>query len=244
MAKKRISLTLEEEILNKIDVESERLDSNRSNTVERIANEYFDRKGLDTAVVLCGDPELRSLELHKGQSILSHILDHLDDQSFSRVILLAGENRQRLKEEFETEYGKLSLEYVEEEPRGTAAALKNVESELNSSFALLNGHVVAEVDFDEMLQTHRGEDSVATMALTTVENPEKYGVAKMKGQTVLGFEEKPENPPSRLINAGTYIVEPTIFERMDSDDLEEVFEQLASKGKLAGYIYGGRWVEV
>lgn len=244
MSKKRISLTLEEDILQRIDAEAERTGSNRSNTVEEIAEDFFDRKGLDTAVVLCGDPELRSLELHKGRSILSHILDHLDDQEFSRVILLAGQNRDRLEDEFGRQYGDLSLEYVEEEPRGTAAALGKLEEELNSSFAVLNGDVVAEVDFEEMLQTHRGEESVATMALTTVERPSNYGVARMKGSKVLGFEEKPEKPPSRLINAGTYIVEPSIFDRMDSDTLELVFEHLAESRELTGYVYGGRWIEV
>jgi mannose-1-phosphate guanylyltransferase len=229
--------------VDRIDAEAERRGMNRSNTVERIAEDYFDRQGLSVAAVLCGDPELKSLELHNGRTILSHVLEHLSGEGFTRAILLCGENRERLEKEFGDRYEGVNLDYVEEEPRGTAAALKQIQSELNSTFAVLNGHVVADVDTDEMLRVHRSEDATATVALTTVEDPSSYGVVRMKGNAVLGFEEKPEDAPSRLINAGTYILEPGIFDAMESDELEKVFESLAESGELAGYVYGGRWLE-
>jgi NDP-sugar pyrophosphorylase family protein len=84
------------------------------------------------------------------------------------------------------------------------------------------------------------------LALTTVEDPSRYGVARLKGRRILGFEEKPAKgkEPSRLINAGTYIFDPEIFSHLDADSLEEVFEQLASQSSLSGYIYGGKWKDI
>lgn len=97
-----------------------------------------------------------------------------------------------------------------------------------------------------MLRVHEEENPAATMALTAVENPSDYGVAELKGRRILGFKEKPEpgSEPSRLINAGTYILDPRIFDRLDHRSLENVFENLAEKGKLSGYIYGGEWREI
>lgn len=248
MGKNRVSLTLEEGLVEKVDREADQRELNRSQTVEEILQDYFESKGVDTAVVLCGDPELKSLELYKGRAVLAHVLEHLSTQGISRVILLSGQNKGRIKKEFGNSYEGLSLEYVEEDsPRGTAAALSDVEAELgNKTFVLLNGHVITDVDFDEMLRVHRDESAMATMALTTVEDPSKYGVARLKGQKIIGFEEKPEpgNEPSRLINAGTYILGPEIFGQISADDIEEVFKQLASDGELAGYIYGGKWKDV
>lgn len=246
MAKKRVSLTLDEDIVERIDSEADRRDVNRSQMMERITESYFNQRGLDTAVVLCGDERLRSLELHNGKPVLSHILDHLSEEGFKRIILLVGQNL-RIREEFGSEYRDLALEYVEEnQPEGTAAALRNVEDRVEKDFAVLNGHVITDVDMQEMLRLHTEKEVAATMALTTVEEPSDYGVARLKGSTIQGFVEKPETgeEPSRLINAGTYILSPEIFSGLEEDSLEEAFERLAEASKLAGYIYGGDWTEM
>jgi NDP-sugar pyrophosphorylase family protein len=243
MAKKRISLTLAEELVEQVDAEAGSQNANRSQLVEEIVREHFDSKGLDTAVILCGDSDVSGLEEHRGSPVLNHILEHLEDEGFRRVIMLVGRNA-RIKERFGPQHGALNLEYVEEEkPRGTAAALTNLEDRIERGFAVLNGHVITDVDFREMVELHRDEETVATMALTTVEDPSEYGVARLKGSKILGFVEKPDEgeEPSRLINAGAYILEPEIFDELEEDSLEEVFERLASHSRLAGYIYGGKW---
>lgn len=246
MAKKRVSLTLEEELVEKIDSEAEADGLNRSQMVENIVELYFRDRSLDTAVVLCGDPEAKSLEKYQGRTVLEYIIDQLSEQSISRAILLIGRNEE-IEDEFGAEHKGVSLEYVrEEEPRGTAAALRNVEKVVDGGFVVLNGHVMSDVDLHEMLESHREQESVATIALTTVEDPSSYGVARLKGRKILGFEEKPSKgeEPSRLINAGTYVLEPEIFDYTDEDSLEDVFEKLASLRKLSGYIYGGKWMDV
>lgn len=245
MPKKRVSLTLEEETVSRVDTEAENRNINRSQLVGEIVESYFKRKGVNTAVVLCGDPELKTLKLYNGQPVLAHILDHLEEEGVTRVILLVGKNNE-IEENFGTEYKGIGLEYVsEEEPRGTAAAIKRVEDRINDRFAVLNGHVIADVDLQGMLEVHEEESSTATMSLTAVEDPSGYGVARLKGRSILGFVEKPGpgEEPSRLINAGTYIFDPEIFEILEHDDLEAVFEDLADDGELSGYIYGGKWRE-
>ncbi|MFB6167024.1 MAG: sugar phosphate nucleotidyltransferase, partial [Candidatus Nanohaloarchaea archaeon] len=227
MAKKRVSLTLEESLVEKIDSEASKKGLNRSQTVEEIARKHFESRSIETAVVLCGDPEARSLEEHQGKPVLEHILEHLSGQ-VSRAVLLIGKNKE-IEERFGSSYRGMALDYVSEEnPRGTAAALRNVEDMVDRTFAVLNGHVITDVDLEEMAGLHREEGSLATIALTTVEDPSSYGVARLKGSQVLGFEEKPERgeEPSRLINAGTYLFDPEIFERLEEDSLEEVFEKL------------------
>ncbi|MDY6774216.1 MAG: sugar phosphate nucleotidyltransferase, partial [Candidatus Nanohaloarchaea archaeon] len=246
MAKKRVSLTLEEEAVERLDREAERENLNRSKMVGEILEEYFSERAINTAVILCGDEEMKSLRLYKGKPVLEHVLDHLAQQGISRAVMLAGRNDE-IRDRFGENYEDIELEYVrEEDPQGTAAALAEAEERLDRSFVLVNGHVISDVDLREMARAHNEESSVATMALTTVGEPSRYGVARMKGSKVLGFEEKPEpgEEPSRLINAGTYILEPDIFERLDRDSLEAVFEDLAEEAELSGYIYGGEWVDI
>lgn len=245
MGKKRVSLTLEEELVDRIDSEASKEGINRSQMVEKVIDDYFRQRSIDTAVVLCGDEDARSLEEHEGRPVLEHILEHLADQGVSRAILLIGRNRE-IEKLLGSESNGVALEYVRGEPRGTATALRRAEDRVDSTFAVLNGHVISDVDLREMVEEHRDSGAVATMALTTVEDPSHYGVARLKGSTILGFEEKPARgeEPSRLINAGTYVVEPAIFEHLEGDSLEEVFETLASERKLSGYIYGGKWLDI
>lgn len=247
MTKKRVSLTLDEAVVEKLDSEASRKDINRSQMVEDIIGHYFQGKSVDTAVVFCGDPEVKTLEQYEGKPVLQHILEHLSSQGVNRVILLVGQNREDIESEFGSDFDGVALEYVrEDEPRGTAAALEKVQDRIAETFLAVNGHVVTDVDLEDMLQEHRSEGAPATMALTTVETPSRYGVAKLKGRIIQGFEEKPEpgKEPSRLINAGTYIFEPSIFSHLDRDSVEEVFEVLADRGLLSGYIYGGTWKDV
>jgi NDP-sugar pyrophosphorylase family protein len=246
MAKKRVSLTLDESIVEKVDHEADRRDLNRSQMVEKIISQHFQQKGLDTAVILCGDEATRTLELYNGKPVLSHILDNLSEEGFNRVILLAGQNK-TIEENFGSEYNGLALEYIfEENPEGTAVAVSKVEDKIRDDFAVLNGHVIADVDFQDMLNVHREENALATIALTAVEDPAKYGVAKLKGRKILGFEEKPSqgDEPSRLINAGAYIFSPEVFSNLEEDTLESAFSRFASRSKLYGYIYGGDWEDI
>lgn len=244
MAKQRISLTLEEELLDKVDSEAERKDLNRSQMMEDIVHSYLSSQGLDTAVVFCGGEEEQSMEIHDGKPVLSHVLDHLTEEGIDRIILLTGMNREKIQDHFGSSYRGTTIEYFEEtQPQGTAKALSKVRERIGKTFIAVNGNVVTDVDVDDMLKVHRDEGNIATMALTTVENPSEYGVVKLKGRTILGFEEKPDPgaEPSRLINAGTYIFEPEIFSKLDAEGLDTVFEQLTSDRRLSGYIYGGKW---
>lgn len=244
MAKQRISLTLEEELLEKVDAEAERKDLNRSQMMENIVGEYLSSQGLDTAAVFCGGEETPSMDIYKGKPVLSHVLDHMKEQGMERALLLTGTNREEIEEHFGSSYEGLEIEYFEEpEPQGTAAALSKVKERIGKTFLAVNGNVVTDVDVEDMLKVHREEGKTATMALTTVENPSEYGVVKLKGRTVLGFEEKPDPgaEPTRLINAGTYIFEPEIFSKLTEEGLDMVFENLTSERELTGYIYGGKW---
>ncbi|WP_414837755.1 sugar phosphate nucleotidyltransferase [Candidatus Nanosalina sp. VS9-1] len=246
MPKKRVSLTLEEKLVERIDSEAEENSVNRSQQVEEILTEYLEGRGLDTAVVLCGDPENKAMNEYRGRPVISHVLENLSEQGISRVFLLAGQNVDELMDELGSRFEGMELEYVsEDEPKGTAVALENISDEISGLFVTVNGHVIADVDIREMVEIHRDEDSISTMALTSVEDPSGYGVAKLKGRKILGFEEKPEGEVfSRLINAGRYIFDPDIFDRLDENSLEEVFEKLADNGELSGYIYGGRWKDL
>lgn len=246
MSKTRVSLTVDEQLLKRMDAEADHKGLNRSQMFEEVVRNYVHGQEIDTAVIFCGGEDLKSLKEIEGKPVLAHIVERLKQSNISRLILLTGKNEDKVRQRFSWGEG-LKIEYVSEDhPEGTASALKKLEKKIGKTFLAVNGHVIADVDVNDMLKVHRAEGRKATIALTTVEDPSEYGAVRLKGRKVLGFEEKPEpgEEPTKLVNAGTYIFEPSIFDSLEVRSLDKVFSSLASKDELTGYIYGGEWKRV
>jgi mannose-1-phosphate guanylyltransferase len=113
----------------------------------------------------------------------------------------------------------LRLEVTHEpEPLGTAGAIKNAEPHLgNGGFLVFNGDILTDADLGAMLGFHRDRAAEATILLTPVADPSAYGVVPTDANgRVRGFIEKPprHEAPTNLINAGVYLFEPSVLERV------------------------------
>ena len=109
----------------------------------------------------------------------------------------------------------MNINFIEEErPLGTAGPLKLAKSHLTKSFVVSNGDELKNIDIRDMFETHKQSKALATIALTTVSDPSHYGVARLEGNRIIEFVEKPtrEDAPSQLINAGFYIIEPEVID--------------------------------
>ncbi len=138
-------------------------------------------------------------------------------------------------------------------PLGTGGPLKKAEKRIGHGepFLVLNGDIFADVSYSEMLKLHKEKKATATIALHTVQDPSRYGVAELvEGSRIKRFIEKPprEKAPTNLINAGAYILSPEILKRIPEKrhiSLErEVFTKLAEEGKLYGYVYDDLWMDI
>ncbi len=242
MSKNRVSLTIDETLLKRVDAEADHRSMNRSQMVEEIIEKYIRGQTIDTAVILCGGPDKASMKELNGRPVLNLTLRMIKEKGVDRAILLAGNNRKELESRYGDSYSGIRLEYISDDVEGPAEALKKLEDRIGKTFLVLNGDVVLDLDIEDMLKVHRHEESIVTMALRTADDPSNYGVVRMKGRTVLGFEEKPEpgEEPTRLVNAGAYMFEPEVFDILDRD-FDTLFDRLSKRKELSGYIYGGKW---
>jgi len=109
-----------------------------------------------------------------------------------------------------------SLSYtIEDTALGTAGAVKNAEEYLgNEAFLVLNGDIFTDLDLTAMIDFHNRSQSLATIALTPVEDPTIYGLIETDDLgRITRFLEKPgwEDVTTNMINAGTYILEPEVL---------------------------------
>src|SRR5207302_1373999 len=143
---------------------------------------------------------------------------------------------------FGSGYGDLDLEYcVEREPLGTAGGIAFAARELDSTLFALNGDSLREADLDELVRFHRSTGARATILLTPVADPTRYGLVRVAADgRVSTFLEKPrpEEIDTDLINAGLYVLEPDVLAQVPPDrqvSLErDVFPRLAADGSVFG----------
>ncbi len=104
-------------------------------------------------------------------------------------------------------------------PLDTAGAIRFAAGEagIDERFIVVNGDVLTDLDVTRLVRFHDASGAEATIALHTVEDPSRYGVVvtDVAGR-VEAFVEKPskEEAPSTAINAGTYVLEPGVLNRI------------------------------
>jgi mannose-1-phosphate guanylyltransferase len=147
----------------------------------------------------------------------------------------------------------VALRYaVEDEPLDTAGAIRfaALESGLAETFVVVNGDVITDLDVTGLVRFHRQNGAEATIALTPVEDPSHFGVVPTdETGRVVAFIEKPARTeaPTNLINAGTYVLEPSVIDRIPGDrrvSIErETFPALVREGRLYALASGAAWLD-
>jgi mannose-1-phosphate guanylyltransferase len=184
---------------------------------------------------------------------ISYMLEWLASHGVDDVILACGFLPDRLRAVLgEGEQLGIRLRYVEEpRPLGTGGALKFAEDLLDERFFMLNGDVLTDLDLTSQLAQHDRTGARGTLALIPVEDPSAYGLVRVEaGGRVREFLEKPgpEQIDTNLINAGAYILQREILDRMapagTNISIErDVFPQLVGHG-LYGFEAGGYWLDI
>jgi mannose-1-phosphate guanylyltransferase len=138
-------------------------------------------------------------------------------------------------------------------PLGTGGPVKNAEKLIGHSetFLVLNGDIFADLSYMEILEAHKKNKALATIALCEVEDPTRYGVAELaENCRIKKFIEKPAKgtAPTNLINAGIYVLSPEIFSYIPKGKTvsmeREIFPKLVEEGKLYGHVFQGLWMDI
>jgi mannose-1-phosphate guanylyltransferase len=145
---------------------------------------------------------------------------------------------------------------VEPEPLDTAGAIAfaaahaGIDASSHDSFLVQNGDILTDLDVGALVASHREAGAEATIALTAVDDPSRYGVVATDGTgRVLGFVEKPApgEAPSNLVNAGTYVLEPSVLRRITPGvrvSVErQVFPEIATDGTLYAVASDAYWID-
>jgi len=139
----------------------------------------------------------------------------------------------------------------ETEPMGTAGPIALAREILSDGepFFVLNSDVICEYPLKEFLAFHKQKGAEASIFVTKVEDPSKYGVVVMEEGTgkVERFVEKPQVFVGNKINAGIYVLNPSVIDRIEMRPTsieKEVFPKIAESGSLYAMVLPGFWMDI
>lgn len=159
-----------------------------------------------------------------------------------------------MEAELKQEAEKLGVSLIfshETEPLGTAGPLalaKDILLKSSEPFFVLNSDVICDFPFKELEKFHRDHGKEGTIVVTKVEEPSKYGVV-LYDETgcIANFIEKPQEFVSNKINAGMYILNPSVLSRIQlrpTSIEKEVFPFMAKEKELFAMELNGFWMDI
>jgi NDP-sugar pyrophosphorylase family protein len=142
---------------------------------------------------------------------------------------------------------RLNLSYVvEDEPTGTAGSLALVEG-LDETFLVMNGDLLTDLNFTDLVTFHREQKAVLTIATQRRHVKIDLGVLKFDADArITSYIEKPEH--SYDVSMGAYVYEPEILryivpgEYLDFPDL--VLRLLADGQRVCAYVTDCLWLDI
>jgi mannose-1-phosphate guanylyltransferase len=155
------------------------------------------------------------------QPMIERVLGHLGRFGIDEAVLSLG----YLPDAFMTAYpdgtaAGVSLAYaVEPDPLDTAGAVRFAAASagIEETFVVVNGDVLTDLDLSALIEFHRSRNAEGTIHLYPVNDPSAFGVVPTDPDgRVTAFIEKPprDEAPTDLINAGTYVLEPSVLDRI------------------------------
>lgn len=150
------------------------------------------------------------------------------------------------------QYGMQFTFKVQDQPGGIAQALGLAEGFVGQDRCLvILGDNIFSADLTPAIRQYQQQPSGAQVFLKPVPDPNRYGIATLQENQVIGIEEKPQNPASDLCVTGIYLYDSQVFEIIRAlkpsgrNELEitDVNNAYIGKRQLSYTILEGWWTD-
>ncbi|MFH1316899.1 MAG: sugar phosphate nucleotidyltransferase [Candidatus Woesearchaeota archaeon] len=254
--KKKISITINEKMINDIDsIIDNVFIRNRSQAIEYLVNNSLG--GNKTAVILSGGPEkklfvqnagYRPVLKVNGSTVVEKAVKKLRQNGFKKIFIVA--RHKLLTKIFEilkegSGYG-VNIEYIEEKvSNGSADSLRLLKGRLQNNFLVVFSDIVFDkINLEELWNDHIKQNAVATLLLTTTNNPETKGIVKVEGSKILEFVQKPRKSESYLVFSPIFVCSPEIFDFAGKSLEQNVFPKVATNHLLNSHVSSEKEIHI
>jgi mannose-1-phosphate guanylyltransferase len=189
-----------------------------------------------------------------GVPMIERVIGNLAQHGIDEVVLSMGYRPDAFVDAYPDERcADVPLRYaIEPELMDTAGAVRFAATwaGIDERFVVVNGDVLTRLDLGALVALHAERGAEATISLTPVDDPSRFGVVPTDDTgRVLAFIEKPPpgEAPTNFINAGTYVLEPSVLDRIPGGrrvSIErETFPALVEAGSLYAMASDAYWID-
>jgi len=166
-----------------------------------------------------------------GRPILQTIVEKFVSYGFVNIIMCVGYKSNIIQDFFEdgSKFGA-KIEYVLEDKRmGTAGALTLLidAQKPQEPFFVMNGDLLTNVNFENMLDFHISHNAKATMCVREYDFQVPYGVVNIENGKIASIVEKPTH--KFFVSAGIYMLDSSCVGMIPEDefyDMPTLFEEM------------------
>lgn len=150
------------------------------------------------------------------------------------------------------EFGADFTYKVQDEAGGIAQAIGLAENFINNEkFIVILGDNIFEDDISDHVKEFENSDKEAMIFLKKREDANRFGIAEIDGDKIIGTEEKPKNPKSDLAISGLYMFDGKTFDAIrnlnpsNRNELEvtDLINYYVKRGTLGFKIIKGFWTD-
>lgn len=171
---------------------------------------------------------------------LDRLVRRLENSGIGEILLAVNHRAAELEEHLRARTGQDRAAVacsVEPEPRGSGGALKFNKDFLDDTFLLLNGDILTDLDYEEVVRFHKEKGALVTVTIAEVADPTRFGVIDTDPEgRVLCWQEKPsmQEARSNWANVGVWVMEPSLLAHIPDNRFvsleKEVFQELLGGG--------------
>jgi len=164
----------------------------------------------------------------RGKPMLEIILERCINAGFKNFYFAVNYLKNQIIDYFgDGRNWKVKINYLSEDrPLGTAGGLSLLPPQLSEPFLVLNGDVMTDIDYGEVLRYHYESKSDATLCVYEYKTQIPYGIVRIKKERVFAMEEKPIL--NHNVNAGIYLLDPKLLNEVPKNqflDMPELFKK-------------------
>ena len=183
-----------------------------------------------------------------NKPILETIVENFIEEGFYEFYFAVNYKSEMIEKYFGdgSRFG-IKINYIREKNRmGTVGALSLLPEKLKESAIVMNGDLLTKVNFGKLLDYHKEQEALATMAVREYTYQIPYGVIHFADSKIIGIEEKPSQ--SFFVNAGIYVLSPEAVARVDKEkffDMPDLFNEIIKDGKItAAFPIREYWLDI
>lgn len=219
----------------------------------------IDTKEIDV-VLLCGGvgerlrPMVNNLPkpmaLINNRPFLDILIDYVTSFGFRRFILCIGYLGNIIKRYYRNRKFPFEILFSEEKrPLGTAGAIKNAQTLIQSSpFLVMNADSLCQVDLEKFLDFHLDKNALVSIVLTKMKDTTDYGTVTLgDSQHILGFNEKSNSNKDNLVSAGIYLFQrevPSLIPTNKKFSLEKDFFPKVLDKQFYGFVIKKKFIDI